>query len=737
MSESHAHKRQRVSKACEQCRRKKRGPPKGYIEAIEGRLHRLESLLSSNLREEDPLSQAILAELNAPLETAYGELVRPRPARQDEPVGYKEDEREEKHLSSYGHPSMHLNLPSPSSIITTYNKSPNDNLGNVSIDENGQLRYYGKSSGYYMLKKSKNFQNGAFHFNSRGYIAKARNYTSLDEKGPLKADPFEIPPVDLSRHLLDLYFAHFYPLLPLLHKKSFLQSLEKSDDQKPPLLLMNSIYAVASRISPDLRVRTDPSLQDTAGDMFFERARLLLEFEWDNFKVSTIQSLLLLSSHQNGALKNIRGWVYSGLAFRMAQNLGLNRNCSDWGLSASEKEERKRLFYCCFVLDRLTCGMHGRSPMLDERDYDTPYPTEPDPDETDRSPHIIENFHQLIKLCEVLGAVLRDLYTVKGRHQLSTMSSPDSVISVLDKRLNAWVDQLPSACQYRPPNSCLNEKAPAPALELCQLHMLFYTTLILLHRPFIPGPTQSASASTFPSASICSFAANKILDIVESLMAEGRLKNINNYSLYFMFTAGIIFINDASSNDSVFSFEAKISINKIIHAMDVIEATWITSARHCNILGELAGLRDINLEAVEEGYVRPAEKKVVAPLSINVPNSPVTPLMETEDIRQSVDSSGQDTTGVRPSYPVSSQFECTQLPPLYFTDPVDAQNRPYDPVGTAFWGVPASFDIDEWSQYFSHQNQQPQRQEPSASLNSQSANGSYFRSDRHEMRPMW
>ncbi len=234
-----------------------------------------------------------MAELNAPLETAYGELVRPRPLRNED------------------------NTTTPPSITVNDEQSkepenPNENLGNLSIDESGQLRYYGKSSGFYMLRGSKNFQNGAFHFNSKGY----HRHTNKDGENilanPLAVDPYELPPVDLSKHLLDLYFKHFYPLLPLLHKKSFLASLE-SENNRPAHLLLNSIYAVASRISPDILVRSDPNQRDTAGDIFFERARILLDFEWDGYKVSTVQSLLLLSSHQNGALKNIRGWLYSGL----------------------------------------------------------------------------------------------------------------------------------------------------------------------------------------------------------------------------------------------------------------------------------------------------------------------------------------------------------------------------------------------------------------------------------------
>ncbi|KAI8970024.1 fungal-specific transcription factor domain-containing protein [Mycotypha africana] len=629
-----------------------------------------------------------------------------------------------------------------------------------------------------MLRGSKNFQNGAFHFNLTGKHHQNHHYhggaagspcgsssaaSSPNLNGSLASmvvDPYALPPPDLSQHLLDLYFTHFYPLLPLIHKKSFLKSLQSRENAPPPLLL-NAIYAVASRISPDIRVRSDPNSRDTAGDIFFERARILLDYEWDDFKVSTVQSLLLMSSHQNGALKNIRGWLYSGLAFRMGQNLGLNRNCDSWNLSDDEKEERKRVFYCSFVVDRLTCAMHGRAPMIDDRDLDAPYPSQLDGDDKE-SKTIMEDFHQLIKLCEILGDILCQLYMVKGRKHIHQMSSPDSIISMLDRALNKWMAKLPPCLQYRPPNTRMAETAPAPTLAICQIHMLFYTSLILLHRPFIPGPTQEGTPSVFPSASICTFAANKILDIVVCLMAEGRLKNVNNYALYFMFTAGIIFINDALSSDSMFAFEAKISINKIIRAMDEVEKTWITSARHCNILAELAGLRDINLENIDEHHSRPTQInesiRPSEPLSIAVPNSPIMssasadtnsipaqtiPLSPLEFNRNPIDTR-RGTEQRFPEYLTQyvNNVPVTNTSPLnnaYSTPPsatnttTSTPNINFDPIGTAFWGVPMSFDIDEWNSYFSNQNTLQQQQQQQQQQRQGGGNSSVVPTDSIQM----
>lgn len=355
-----------------------------------------------------------------------------------------------------------------------------------------------------------------------------------------------------------------------------------------------------------------------------------------------------------------------------------------------------------FVIDRLTSAMHGRSPMIDERDYDTPYPNEQDDDDADKTPRTLDNFLHLIKLCEVLGDILRDLYMVKGRKQLSAMTTPDSVISTLDKALNQWMAKLPPPLRYRPVNTRAGERAPAPALQLCQVHMLFYTSLILLHRPFIPGPTQNVAPSVFPSAAICTFAANRILDIAESLYADGRVTNVNNYSLYFMFTAGIIFIYNAASSDSMFALEAKISINKLMRIMDELEKTWMTSARHCNILGELAGLRDINLNCIDESYRRQSTKSSTPPACIAVPNSPVSSSLDDEEQSKMYHYSeeispalaGQDLKNIRQQQVAQ---DCTML----------SGERVYDPFATAFWGMPTSFDLDEWNSYF-HSQQNPE-----------------------------
>ncbi|KAG1533839.1 hypothetical protein G6F51_012413 [Rhizopus arrhizus] len=247
-------------------------------------------------------SNSLLMELNSPLETPSGEQIRARPIRRvpkserNKVFFWQQDKAGRKKRESLW------------SEDPGRKEGVDEGTGQLAMDENGQVRYLGKSSGYYLLQNCKTYQNGAFHFTDYGKRLKSVY---------LVADPLELPPKDLSEHLIRLYFDHFYPFLPLFFRRQLFSSVER---EVTPLLL-NSIYAVASRISPDVRVRSDPALPETAGDVFFERAKKLLDESYDQPSISTVQSLLLLASHQHGTRKSARAWLYSGMVTPLVLSL--------------------------------------------------------------------------------------------------------------------------------------------------------------------------------------------------------------------------------------------------------------------------------------------------------------------------------------------------------------------------------------------------------------------------------
>lgn len=102
-------------------------------------------------------------------------------------------------------------------------------------------------------------------------------------------------------------------------------------------------------------------------EMLVAKARLLLGSAIHRpSSIPTVQALLQLSARDLAYGCVSQAWLYSGLAFRMAADLGLHHTHSAptaaglKGLSPVDLEVRRRLFWSCFFWD--TCVLsrvHG------------------------------------------------------------------------------------------------------------------------------------------------------------------------------------------------------------------------------------------------------------------------------------------------------------------------------------------------------------------------------------------
>lgn len=69
--------------------------------------------------------------------------------------------------------------------------------------------------------------------------------------------------------------------------------------------------------------------------------------------IPTVQALLQLSAREMASGSISQAWVYSGIAFRMASDLGLQHSVSGIkGIGPVDIEIRRRLFWSCFFWDK-------------------------------------------------------------------------------------------------------------------------------------------------------------------------------------------------------------------------------------------------------------------------------------------------------------------------------------------------------------------------------------------------
>lgn len=111
-------------------------------------------------------------------------------------------------------------------------------------------------------------------------------------------------------------------------------------------------------------------------------AKNLLDNTYASSMPSTVQSLLLLGYREIGIGAMAQAWAYTGMAVRMAQDLGMHRAADGWArvgmgrlFGVRELQERRRIWWGCIVLDGYVSAYIGRPLAIFERDYDTHLPS--------------------------------------------------------------------------------------------------------------------------------------------------------------------------------------------------------------------------------------------------------------------------------------------------------------------------------------------------------------------------
>ncbi|CAJ0889825.1 3600_t:CDS:2 [Entrophospora sp. SA101] len=733
-------KRQRVSKACDSCRRKKvkcdgiqsvcgnckafnlectyndttkkRGPPKGYIEAIETRLHKMESLLGGLVHSNDPRAEAALAEL-----------------MQDD---------------------LHSTSSNRSNNSGDLIDDLNEVMGILSIDENNQIRYHGRSSGFYLLKKGNRYKDGILSITSNNWKHPGQVIASTNNFDLLKRPELtELPSQELSDHLLELYFNNVHPLMAVIYKPRFFDQLKQKEH--PPLLLLNAIYAYASQFSDRIEVRSDPNNHHTAGDFFFERAKALLDNDYDNARMTTIQALILLSLREYGTGRVTRAWLYSGMACRMSQELGIHRNNEKWhpiDLKREEKEEQRRVFWACFVLDRTASAHLGRPLAIDEKDVDAAYPSEDEDDESEYLPfkmehvtvsstsspvsssssalgspiingpqeprikaHTASRFIYLIKLCEILGRVMQNVYAI--RCNPVSMTS-DTVLSILNSSLNSWYLALPEHLQYTP-NS---DQAKHPS-TLC-LHILYYSALMFLHRPYASLHNSSHE--------VCTKAATAITEIAVDLLNNNQLNQAVNAIVYCIFTAGVIHTYNATQDDSNISRFSKIQLAHSLKLLEEFKKRWQTAFKYYELLLDLVDLKEIQLDPeLTRGNSSSENQQKPVGFTDRAWQSRYRTLYNQSNLSNETESAQMFNNPFSFKYITSNTTNPRDQKPIGVTDPYGApgmvSSSTNNTVATTtpndfqaslntntstpnLWGLPHNADLNEWSSYFGSQESQ-------------------------------
>ena len=188
-------------------------------------------------------------------------------------------------------------------------------------------------------------------------------------------DVFSLPNRPMADRLVDAYFEFTHPLNTYLHEHSFRQRYEclwirkdlggeeATENNLAWFGLVNLIFAFGVDHTTTVgQISIDNS-------RFFKRAKtLVLSSLFQAASIDLVQGLLLMGQYLHSSLELDNSCTVVGLAIRMAQSLGLHLDSSLSNLKVVDQEVRKRVWWGCFVVDRLLSMKVGRPPTI----YDGP-----------------------------------------------------------------------------------------------------------------------------------------------------------------------------------------------------------------------------------------------------------------------------------------------------------------------------------------------------------------------------
>ncbi|KAI9315335.1 fungal-specific transcription factor domain-containing protein [Dichotomocladium elegans] len=430
-----------------------------------------------------------------------------------------------------------------------------------------------------------------------------------------------LPSPDIVQHLVQLFFDCIFHYMAIFDKESFMRDVH---EQRVPDFLLLSMLSVAARYSDRSDIREDPPWN--SGEKYAVKARSILFEAIDTPSLANVQALLLLTLHEYGCARGPRSWMYSGMAIRMALELGLNKDIdleesSNRTMSVEQwtnAEIQRRVFWTTFTVDKFLSASTGRPSILQEEDCEVLLPI----DKYDELPRehytesvcgdkaVVFNVHRIpesnilnvtitvntptlissttgkkYQMCclaymyragSLLGRVTAFINRKSRQRKLFCVDGPGPEFIAIDREIDAWCQDLPLELKDTPENDQYYQDHIVPdSSRFMLLHILYNTLIVLLHRPSLALLDTLSSENVQPhlkesvtaNAAKCLMAVEKVTDLIIRIKDRKRL--ISPFISYLTYTVATITVNGVFFGKPEEMQKAK---NALVEHFEVLQA---------------------------------------------------------------------------------------------------------------------------------------------------------------------
>ncbi|TKA37974.1 hypothetical protein B0A54_10577 [Friedmanniomyces endolithicus] len=362
--------------------------------------------------------------------------------------------------------------------------------GHLSFDQlSGRLRYFGPTVNS--------------HIYSEPTVDDTKQSREALEQARRAEKIIRTLPLETHDHLMQMFFHHYNGVLHVVHEEAFNEDRENGKTQFYSGFLHICILAMGYRFAdksrPDMQRIALPDREST----LHREAKYMLDLELERpGGIPSVAALLILGDSEVGVGRDNVGWMYAGMAMRLAVDIGLHLDSSHTGMAEREIDIRRMTLWACVIYDRYWSLFLGRPTTMKSADLEiyslsnrferlgTCKPAGPERSLNTRI------YEALIDLMEIAGKIVEN---AEHRKHAETLQNPDQSayfrMAAIDRELHNWAARLPQNLRYTEEN-----RAFAP-YSFYLLHQQYHAVLILLHRPFARYDDSSSPDAEDPSIS--------------------------------------------------------------------------------------------------------------------------------------------------------------------------------------------------------------------------------------------
>ncbi|KIY02599.1 uncharacterized protein Z520_01064 [Fonsecaea multimorphosa CBS 102226] len=305
-----------------------------------------------------------------------------------------------------------------------------------------------------------------------------------------------LPTKEAAEQLVNNYFRTFNSVFPLFDQKSFRALLHQQYSTDPPakrswfgaLNVVLSIGCITATESIWSSIRdSDPSyfsnVSEVSWKLLQNSSSVLVDVLFHTNDLMGVQTVIGMAFIMQAIMNAEAAFALLGIAARLGFALGLHRWLPGFGLSRAELEQRQRVFWILYILEKDMSSRIGRPSAIDDDDIGFGFPAEQSQEDCGIKMSAAASggakFYPLYHMCvlaRIESKIYKELYAYAAR--VKTTSERLESISRLDAELQEWKESLPIEIRPEHPIQC----DPEGRFPIVLLHFGYYHCLRAVHR---------------------------------------------------------------------------------------------------------------------------------------------------------------------------------------------------------------------------------------------------------------